>query len=273
MLFSSMEYDRRMGSTLSSTQPHKMNSIEKALAIMRVLSSPDGPHRLADIAQHAQLNRPSTHRILQTLIENNYAVAAGDGSYTVGFAMRALAAASSDDLVAHAAPILNELQRTTGHTVHFAAFAGASAVYVAKVEGTKPYQMASRVGMQIELHRTSIGKSILAALPTDEADRLLLTVSSAPSVGVDDLGVFHQDFETIRDRGFAIDDEENEPNVRCVGAVVRDTNGHPIGGVSLSGLAFVLDVPRLLELGKSVVRAADSISAFAGYGARGGEQR
>lgn len=268
-----MEYNRRMGSTLSSTQPHKMNSIEKALAIMRVLSSPDGPHRLADIALHAQLNRPSTHRILQTLIENNYAVATGEGSYTAGFAMRALAAASSDDLVAHAAPVLEELQRTTGHTVHFAAFAGTSAVYVAKVEGTKPYQMASRVGMQIALHRTSIGKSILAALPQEEADRLLRAESNAPPVGVEDLGGFHRDFEAIRDRGFAIDDEENEPNVRCVGAVVRDTKGHPVGGISLSGLAFVVDIPQLLELGKLVVRAADSISTFADYGARVGGQR
>lgn len=255
-----------MGSVVSTTERQKMNSIEKALAVMRVLSSPDGPHRLADIAERAQLNRPSAHRILQTLIENNYAMSAGDGSYTAGFAMRALGGARSDDLTAEAVPILQELQRTTGHTVHLAAFAGAAAVYVAKVEGTKPYQMASRVGMQISLHRTSIGKSILAHLPVDEAEALLdREFSSAGSEEVILRSRLMAQLDEVRERGFALDDEENERNIRCVGAVVRDAQGRPIGGISLSGLAFVLDVPQLVALGPSVVGAAQMVSACAGF--------
>lgn len=242
-----------------------MNSIEKALAVMRVLSSPDGPHRLADIAERAHLNRPSAHRILQTLLENNYAVTAGDGSYGAGFAMRALGGGRSDDLTAEAAPILEELQRTTGHTVHFAAFAGTAAVYVAKVEGTKPYQMASRVGMQIALGRTSIGKAILAALPRDEVEGLLAADPDAAAGALSDPVRFHDQLEQVRSRGFALDDEENEPNIRCVGAVVRADDGRPIGGVSLSGLAFMLDVSQLVELGPSVVRAAHRISTCAGF--------
>lgn len=241
-----------------------MNSVEKALAVMRVLSSPSGPHRLADIAERAQLNRPSAHRILQTLIENNYATTV-DGSYSAGLAMRALGGEQSDDLVTEATPILNELQQSTGHTVHFAAFARQSGVYVAKFEGSKPYQMASRVGMQISLRHTSIGKSILAALPETEADELLLEELGTRGSSPADLSAIHQDLREVRDNGFALDDEENEPNIRCVGAVVRGANGRPIGGISVSGLAFVLEVPQLFALGTPVMTAAHAVSVCAGF--------
>lgn len=248
-----------------SSMPNKMNSIEKALAVMRVLSSPDGPHRLADIARHLQLNSPSVHRILQTLVANNYAVATGDGSYAAGLAMRALGAERSDDLVSEAILILEDLQRATGHTVHFAAFTGSSAVYVAKVESAKPYQMASRVGMPIKLHRTSIGKSILAALPQEEAQELLLAELDMKAENFAGLDAFHRDLDEVRARGFAIDDEENEPNVRCAGAVVRDAKGRPIGGISISEITYVLGLARLVELGTPVVDAANLISARAGF--------
>lgn len=247
---------------MSSIERQKMNSIHKVLAVMQVLSSPDGPHRLSEIADRAQIKRPSAHRILQVLSEMNYAAPTGNGSYSSGLAMHALGGPARGDLVVEAAPILDALQNSTGHTVHFAAFAGNSAVYVSKFEGDKPYQMASRVGMTIELHCTSIGKSILSSLPRSEADDLLRMKLGDSDT---ELMAIHEDLDQIADRGFALDDEENEPNIRCVGAAVLDKQGQPIGGVSVSGLAFVLDIPELMTLGPQVAAAAKRISAFARF--------
>lgn len=246
-----------------------MNSIEKSLAVMRALGAPGGPHRLADLANRSGLSRPSVHRILQILVNGNYARATGEGKYASGLAMRALAGGgdAGDDIAANAESILEDLQKSTGHTVHFAVRAGDAAVYLAKVEGGKPYQMASRVGMQIMLHCTSIGKAILAALPASEIDGVLdrtIEMQEA-SHKVADSRRLHQELDEIAQRGYSIDDEENEPNVRCVGVAVRDASGTVIGGISVSGLALMLNLDQLDELGPLVAAAAAEVSRRAGY--------
>jgi len=246
-----------------------MNSIEKSLAVMRALSAPGGPHRLAEIADRSGLNRPSVHRILQILVEGNYARATGDGFYAAGLAMRALGGGqdAGGDIAADAETILDDLQRATGYTVHFAVRAGDAAVYLAKVEGDKPYQMASRVGMQIMLHCTSIGKAILSALPAAEVDGVLERTAEMQQLSkkVPDPVQLHSELAQIAERGYSIDDEENEPNVRCVGAPVRDASGAVIGGISISGIAMMLDHATLDELGPKVQAAAAEVSRRAGY--------
>jgi IclR family acetate operon transcriptional repressor len=247
-----------------------MNSIEKALAVMRALSAPNGPHRLSDVAERAGLARPSVHRILQILVEGNYAQARGDGLYAPGLAVRALAGPggeASSDIISSAEPVLEELQRATGHTIHFAVRAGDAAVYLAKVEGDKPYQMASRVGMQIPLHCTSIGKAILSALPPTEVAAILERTSQLPSAThrTPDRDFVLSELAEVTRRGYSVDDEENEPNVRCVGAVVRDSTGSPIGGISMSGLTLMLSLDQLHELSSVVRTAAEEVSRRAGY--------
>jgi IclR family transcriptional regulator, acetate operon repressor len=70
--------------------------------------------------------------------------------------------------------------------------------------------------------------------------------------------------ETVRTRGCAIDDEENEANIRCVGAAVADHRGVTIGGLSVSGLAFEVDTSRAEQLVPLVRGAADAVSGLLG---------
>jgi IclR family acetate operon transcriptional repressor len=241
-----------------------VNSIEKTLAVLRALSIPGSPYPLAAIAGAAELGKPTAHRILQVLVRNNYAEAKGDGLYGPGLALRALGGGGGRaDLADTAGPVLTELQQTTGHTVHFAVRAGRMAMYVSKIEGDKPYQMASRIGMQIRLHCTAIGKSVLSALPTGDLDDLL-TVEEDSGPVVDRTELDSQ-LEAIRTRGYAIDDQENEPNVRCVGAPVYGADGAVLGGVSVSGLAFVFSLKQALALGPTVADSAARLSDALGY--------
>ena len=247
-----------------------MNSIEKTLAVLRALLMPNPPHRLADIADHAELGKTSAHRILQVLVSNNHALAWGDGVYSPGPALYALGGLTGDqlDLAAAARPLLEELQRSTGHTVHFAVRSGRVGVYVTKIEGDKPYQMASRVGMQIHLHCTSIGKAVLAALPEKEVDAILSDPdngSAGSAQVISDPEAFRDELVTISRRGYSIDDEENEANVRCVGAAVYASNGSVLGGISVSGLAFMFSMEQLHTVGPTVAATADRLSGALGY--------
>ncbi|HET8591973.1 MAG TPA: IclR family transcriptional regulator [Nakamurella sp.] len=265
-----LESNARGRADVKAGEADTLNSIEKALAVLRVLAMPNQPHRLAEIAEKAEVGKTTAHRVLQVLVANNYAHAHGDGMYSAGPALAALSRGlgAEMDLAQIAEPALNELQRMSGHTVHFAVRTGRVAVYLAKVEGSKPYQMASRVGMQIPLHCTAIGKSVLAHLPEAELGAVLEPAEAgAGSVQLtaDRMRALRADLAAVRERGYAIDDEENEPNVRCVGAPVRGPDGTAIGGISVSGLAFILTLEQAHELGPQVIAYAQRVSAALGY--------
>lgn len=122
--------------------------------------------------------------------------------------------------------------------MHLALLDGAEAVYVAKVEGAKPYRMASRIGMAVPLHCTAIGKAALAALPESEVRALLIRTpprARTPRTITDPERLIAHLTE-VRERGWAVDDEENEVGVRCVGAAVRDHTRRVVGAVSVSQL-------------------------------------
>ncbi|MGH3375458.1 MAG: IclR family transcriptional regulator [Actinoallomurus sp.] len=246
-----------------------MNSVEKTLAVLRALSSPDQPRRLADIAERTAINKTTAHRILQILTAEGYAVTSGDGAYASGPALLALAgsALADRDLGAVARPILDNLQRQTGHSVHFAVRSGTVAVYLAKVESQQPYRMASKVGMQVALHCTAIGKALLSRLPEAEVNAVVAATSPlirhTPKTIVEPDRLLAE-LAAVRERGYAIDDEENERDVRCVGAAVHDRHGTAIGAVSVSALTFTLDHDDVGVLGPLVVAAAGRISSALG---------
>jgi IclR family acetate operon transcriptional repressor len=167
-----------------------------------------------------------------------------------------------------AAPVLRDLHAEVGHTVHFAMLSDDEAVYLEKlVDPGLPYQFASRVGGRILLHCTAIGKSLLAAMPDEVLPRLELVRRTPHTlVSVDEL---RAELERVRERGFAIDDEENERNIRCVGAAVRDHTGAATHAISVSALTFELSVDDAVALGPRVVAAARAVSeALGGSGER-----
>lgn len=224
-----------------------MDAAEKTLAVLDALAvRDDGADRLADIAARAGVPRSTAHRILQRLVERGYARAEGDGRYVPGARVLALAGETLRELDrGRVMPILEALRDDVGHTVHLALLTGAEATYVEKLEARDSgYQMASRVGMRLALHTTAIGKSMLAALPGDRR-------------------VSATERRQIRERGYALDDQENERNVRCVGAAVLDERGRPVGAVSVSALTLDLALEDVPAIGARVATAARELSRSA----------
>jgi IclR family transcriptional regulator, acetate operon repressor len=167
------------------------------------------------------------------------------------------------DATASAQPVLRDLHAEVGHTVHFAMLSDDEAVYLEKlVDPHLPYQFASRVGGRILLHCTAIGKSLLAAMGDEVLERLEL-VQRTPRTLVS-LEALRAELERVRERGFAIDDEENERNIRCVGAAVRDHTGVATHAISVSALTVELSVDDAIALGPRVVAAADAVSEALG---------
>lgn len=218
------------------------------------------------------MSKPTTHRILKTLAEHGYARIDGKGRYSPGPRILTLAGRllAQLDPTEEGGQTLRKLAAETKLTVHMGVYTRDEVVYTAKLEAPTPYQMPSRVGMSISMHATAIGKAILAALGDDEAARVCVRtgmVRRTPKT-ITDLRVLIAQLAEIRSTGYAVDDEENETDIRCVGAAIYDYTDRVIGGVSISWLAFNRRSRTLAELGGYVVEAANEISAHLGAPSR-----
>ncbi|WP_203712446.1 IclR family transcriptional regulator [Asanoa siamensis] len=223
--------------------------------------------RLADIARATGLPKATVHRILQVMVERGLAQPTGDGGYACGPRLVALAGRvmHAVDLGGRVHPQLDALRVGTGHTVHLALRAGDEAVYVAKLDAGRPYRLASRVGMSLHLHSTSIGKAILAGLTDAEvaevAGRTGLPARTPRTITA--LPDLLAEIGRTRRRGWAEDHEENEAGVGACGAPVRDHTGAVIGGISAVALTHDL-TGGYDRLGPQVVEAAAAVSRALG---------
>lgn len=249
----------------------RSSAIGKVAAVVESLAS---ERRIAEIARDTGLAGSTVHRILRELIDVGWAREDGDHGYLLGARLLSLAgqASNRNTLSRLAHPILTALAARTGHTVHFALLSGDEAVYIDKIEGRGSYHMRSRIGIAVPLHCTAIGKAILASMSGDEA-RATLDRTGMPrrtDSTITDRADLLAHLAVVRSQGFAIDDEENESHTRCIGSPVIDYRGVPLGGVSMSALAFDLAQERVRQLAPLVVEAGVAVSqAIGGLGSSG----
>ena len=239
------------------------NATDKALNLLEAAAAPGWPHRLGEIADAAGVPKASAHRILQNLVAGDY-LAADAGSYAPGPRLRALAATLSHDGEAdesiHAQ--LSLLSQRTGNTVHLAVRGGDRATYTHKVAGPQTVQMTSQIGGQLPLHSTAIGKCVLSGLDDGELTAFVerAGLPARTERTITGLAELRAELDLVRSRGFAVDDEENEPNIRCLGAPIRDVAGAVIGGVSVSTLTFLVPARELLSWSELVRAAAAALA-------------
>ncbi|MET9609765.1 IclR family transcriptional regulator [Streptomyces sp. NPDC006512] len=218
------------------------SALEKSLRILEAVAAPGGPHRLTDVMTAAAVPKSSTFRILAALVEQGFVRSDGEGRYGAGPRLRALSALVSGGEPASVQQILDELRLATGQTVHLALHSGETITYIRKLESGQPFRTASRIGMRMPLHTTAIGKAVLAHLPREEV-RELLAATGLPARTPNTLTTeraLAAELEAVRERGFAVDDEENEPTIRCIGAAVLGADGRPVGGVSVTTVTFLV---------------------------------
>ena len=246
----------------------RLGALDRGLAVLETLVAAAPQVGLAEVALRVGLPKPTVHRILQVFISRGYAIQIAEGVYAPGLRILSLAGVVWGDLdyAFLARPAMLTLQDAFPETVHFAVLDGHQAVYAEKVEGRHTYRMASVVGMPLALHSTAIGKAILANLDPADFRAWASDGALAPRTSrtITSLAQLESELDLVRARGYAVDDEENEEEIRCVGAAVFDARGRVFGGVSTSAPAFLLRPEEIVRVGPHVLRAACRISLRAG---------
>lgn len=240
-------------------------SVDKALRILQVLADHPRGRGLGEIAGELGLPKASLHRTLAALRYRGFVTQApGSRHYRLGpEVLRIGFALYRDlDLRALAHPVLEELSVAFGETAHLGVREGSEVVYQDKVDPDRSIRMASTIGGRNPAHCTALGKAILAydfagdgeAVQAIRAGRIRLSAKTPNTLTrPEDL---LRELEGVRRRGYAVDREENELGVRCVGVPLVMV-GRPVGAISLSGPAHRLSDEVVEDL---VPRAAQMIA-------------
>jgi DNA-binding IclR family transcriptional regulator len=157
---------------------------------------------------------------------------------------------------------LRTLAETTGFTVHLAVLEQGACVLIEKVTPPGVTRTATWIGKQLALHCTAVGKALLAFLPFSDVEQV---IASQGLIRYNDNTIcstrqLKHELEMIRTRGFAVDDEEEEIGVRCIGAPIFNGNREAIAALSIVGDSQQMSGESLGSLQKMVVKAAESVS-------------
>nr|WP_275589218.1 IclR family transcriptional regulator C-terminal domain-containing protein [Sporohalobacter salinus] len=127
--------------------------------------------------------------------------------------------------------------------------------------------MASQIGSRGPVHSTGVGKAITAYLDEKEIDNIIEKwgMPKRTKNTITDLQDFKEHLDLIKKRGYAVDDIENEPGIRCVAAPIFDYNGEVIAAVSVSGPTMRVTKERISKLAKKVKETGLQISYRLGY--------
>lgn len=161
---------------------------------------------------------------------------------------------------------LRQLCDDVGETVHLGVRDGADVVYVDKVEArNQSIRMVSAIGQAMPLHTTALGKAMLSRYPSGLRDEVLAKVHFEPRSerSITDRSTMLEHLRVSRERGYAIDDRENEDLVTCVGAAILGVADEVLGALSISSPSFRVQ-GRVEELGEQCRDVARVISRALG---------
>ena len=246
-------------------------TVEKALLVIDSFLSSPRELGISEIARNVAINKSTVQRIVNTLCKFGYLQRAPHNSaYRLGF--KFLQASNlileRTDLRPVARPFLEQLRDRTGETVHLMVLDSDIGVYLDAVESRQSTRVVSAVGSHDELHTSAVGKALLAFLPHAQVEDFLRRkkLKSKTPHSITDPVLFKNHLKLIRDRGYAVDDEEGELGTRCVGAPIFDHAQQVIASISVAAPAQRLDQGEVPRIAKFVMETAHSISQGLGRG-------
>ena len=247
----------------------RVQSISRALAILHALAESGEGMTLTDVMQLVGLPASTAHRILTTLQQERFVRFDGTAhlwqvgveAFIVGNAF-----ARTRDVVAMARPYLRRLMQEGGETANLYLEQDGQAICMAQIECRQMMRAIARPGGRVKMHCSGAGKAMLAWLPEAELTRVIRQhgLKRFTERTLDTPSRLHRDLETVRERGWAVDDEEYAVGLRCVAAAVSDEQGQPVAALSLSGPGARIDETRLADLGALAARIAAEFSAELG---------
>lgn len=219
-----------------------VQSVERALGILEIVSDYDKGIGLTEISNRIGLHKSTVHRLLSTLIYKGYIFQDQDSlrylstlkMYEIGYKRL-----SSIDLLKASKKHTKLLMESTNEVVHLVVRDGNNIVYIDKVDAGNTITMQSNIGKRNPLCCTSVGKAILSKLDLAEVKKIWDSSNIVKKTNntITEFDEMISELEKVKSLGYAVDDEENELGIRCIGATIMNKDGKVEGAISISGPA------------------------------------
>lgn len=238
---------------MSRISEHPATTIEKALDVLYHLHAAPGGQGVSEIGRALGLPKSSAHRLLAALGRRGLVERDAEGRYRPGLALVALGLGvlEREPLVAAARPLLEEVARASDETAFLTVARGGRIVSLDKVEGGGFLRAAPRVGAEVPVHATAVGKLQLAfapeavRLPREPWPRFTPTTPAGPAALAPEVA-------RARRRGWAENREEWMPGVVVV-AVPLFVGGRMVASIAVAGATSRLGPARCATIARDML--------------------
>lgn len=236
---------------------YSIRAVQRVCDILDLIQENPRGFSLAQVAERADFPKSSAFRYLATLEERRYVRREPTtGTFQIGSAFLTLQSQRLQVLCDRARPYMQALVDEFGETVNLGVLDGNTVSYVEIAESPKSVRLAARVGDRDPLHSTALGKAIASALPSERV-KAILTAEGMPARTkntIIDLDAYMDELVSVRRRGYAVDERENEDEGRCVAVSIAGV-GLP-ASISIAAPESRFRASQVPRAGKALIKIA-----------------
>lgn len=252
------------------------NPVQSAERIFNVLEAvaKAGSIGLMELSNHLDLHKSTTHRLLTSLSYMGYVEQDDEtNKYRLTFKILELSGnfLAKVDIVSIAHPYLEKLANQCQETVHLVQRSGTNVVYIDKISPLISRDTSIRMGSQVGLARpmycSAVGKSILSNMTADEVKDVWnnSTIEKKTENTIISFEKLLKELEQVRYKGYALDNEENEIGVRCIGTCIFNHQKQAKYAFSISAPVSRLSDEKIAEFKEYVLDVKRELSLKLGY--------
>lgn len=245
-------------------------AVNKVIEVLEYIACYGSAIGLTEISKKTGFNKATTHRMVSTLKDRGYLNQDEDTKkYCLGNKILELSHCALNQMRIRqiAIPVLKELTRECGETVHLGILDNGDVFYIDTYEGKKVLRVASHIGVRRPAHCSALGKVMLAFLPPEEQQLFFSrkTLGKYTEHTITGKQELLEHLKEIRRNGYALDNQELDNGTHCLAAPVRDHHGRIIAAISVSALVARVPLEKLKEFMPLIVQAAKDVSLGMGY--------
>lgn len=258
-----------MAAAESANKLEPILAVERGLKLLELLSE-HGEMSLNEMHQISKINKASLLRLAYTLVQQGYAKKdeeTGNYSLTLKSYEVGVRAVQNVNKMSLINSVLADLNQSTGRIAQFSVEDNNTLLCLQSInQNNNLFSVYSNLGGRSPLYCTSAGKAILSAYSNTEilAKWEKMDVKPLTKNTITDVQRLLEDISLTRQRGYALDNEENEYQICCIGSIVLGASGKPVGAVSLSGNVFQ-DEGEIQAVADDLLPAVRRLSGMMGY--------
>lgn len=249
---------------------NSVQTLDRTFDIIELLAAAPNGMGVTEIGQKIGLHKSTVYRLINALVQRGYLEKEQNtGLYKIGLKFIEISSLyiRQIELKTEAVPFMRHLSELTGQVTHLAILDETEVVYIEKIDVIQNLRMYSQIGKRIPVYCSALGKVLLSGQNSDYQERIIKKINYIRHTEntITDAESLKNELEKTRQRGWAIDDEEHEPGIRCIAAPVKDFTGKVIAALSLSGSKNIIAPEKDGYYSELVVEAAANISKQLGY--------